>query len=134
MPRLTCWGIRAALIHLVVGFSLGALILCSKATLACPNVWPWLPLHRELLILGWTAQLALAVAYWILPRLPGGRRGRDASAWAALILLNLGVWLAGAAPALAAPRQAIVMGRTLESLAALAFALHAWPRIKRFGM
>jgi hypothetical protein len=133
VPRLTRWGIRAALIHLMLGFSLGGLILCSKATPACPDVWPLLPLHRELLMLGWTAQLALAVAYWILPRFPGGSRGREAPAWGALMLLNLGVWLAGAAPALAAPRQVIVVGRTLESLAALAFALHAWPRIKRFG-
>ncbi|HET7011205.1 MAG TPA: hypothetical protein VFI11_10550 [Anaerolineales bacterium] len=133
MPRLTCWAIRLALIHLVLGFTLGGWLLCSKASSACAGAWPLLPLHVELLLLGWTAQLAMAVAYWILPRFAGGIRSRETAAWLSFVLLNLGVWLAGLTPALAGPREMIAAGRALEGMAAVSFAVHAWPRVKKFG-
>ena len=37
-----------------------------------PALWRLLPAHIELLLLGWTLNLALGMAYWILPRYKTG--------------------------------------------------------------
>lgn len=129
MPRLSCWFVRAALIHLALGFTLGSLLLFNKGVPLHPLVWRLLPAHIEFLLLGWTAQLALGVAFWILPRF-GGSRGDERPAWAAFVLLNAGVWLAGAGASLAAPAVIPFLGRAAEVGAAVAFAVHAWPRIR----
>jgi hypothetical protein len=129
VPRLSCWFIRAALIYLALGFTLGSLLLFHKGVPLHPLVWRLLPAHIEFLLLGWTAQLALGVAFWILPRF-GGSRGDERPAWAAFVLLNAGVWLAGAGASLAAPGVIPFLGRAAEVGAAVAFAVHAWPRIR----
>jgi hypothetical protein len=129
MPRLSIWFIRTALLYLLLGFTLGALMLWNKGVPVHPLLWRLLPAHIEFLFFGWTVQLALGVTYWILPRLRA-RRGNPALAWSAFVLLNLGVWLAGLAPLLGAPAIAGFAGRLAETGAAVAFALQAWPRIK----
>ena len=133
MPRLTRWMLRLALVYLMLGFTLGGLILCSQGSDACPPVWSLRSLHIELLTVGWMAQLALGVAYWILPRYVGGVRGPSAPAWAAWGVLNVGLWTAGLAPALAAPPLILAAGRTAEAAAVLVFAMQLWPRAKAFG-
>jgi hypothetical protein len=129
VPRLSCWFVRAALIYLALGFTLGSLLLFHKGVPLHPLVWRLLPAHIEFLLLGWTAQLALGVAFWILPRF-GGSRGDERPAWAAFVLINAGVWLAGAGAGLAAPGVIPFLGRAAEVGAAVAFAVHAWPRIR----
>jgi hypothetical protein len=133
MPRASCWFIRAALIYLLLGFTFGALLLWNKGAPLAPQLWLLLPAHIEFLLLGWTVQLALGVAYWILPRFQTSR-GNTAPVWSAFVLLNLGVWLVSLAPF--APQLAFLdlAGRSAECAAALAFAFHAWPRIKPPGI
>jgi hypothetical protein len=132
--RLSCWFIRAALINLAVGFTAGQLLLFNKGVPLSPLVWRLLPLHIECAFIGWTVQLAIGVAFWILPRFhEGSGRGNETLVWAAFALLNAGVWLAGLGGTLAAPGWVLVLGRAAEAGAALAFALHAWPRIKPFA-
>jgi hypothetical protein len=98
------------------------------------GAWRLLPAHIEFLLMGWTVQLALGVAYWILPRFAlGAPRGDERPIWAAYVCLNAGVLLAGLGQALAAPGWVILMGRTAELLAAVLFASRAWPRIKPQG-
>ncbi|RME66121.1 MAG: hypothetical protein D6790_00700, partial [Caldilineae bacterium] len=94
-----------------------------------PLLWRLLPAHMEFLLLGWTLQLAMGVAFWILPRFKT-ERGNVKLAWAAFVLLNLGVWLVGVGPILALPTWTTALGRFAELSAAVAFALHAWPRVK----
>jgi len=131
MPRLSCWFIRAALIYLIAGFSLGALLLVQKASPIHPALWRLLPAHVEFLLFGWVAQLTMGVAYWILPRFrPAPVRGKQGLAWLAFGLLNTGVMLAAMAPVITAPPLVTLLGRSAEAGAALAFALHAWPRVK----
>jgi hypothetical protein len=90
--------------------------------------------HIEFLLLGWTVQLAFGVAFWILPRFRfGAERGRVSLAWTAFILLNAGVLTVAAGGAAGAGTSTGVVGRCAEVLAAAAFALHAWPRVKMFG-
>lgn len=85
------------MLHLVGGFAVGAALLAAKGL-------PWhLPAgllvgaHRDLLLIGWLAQLTLGVAYWILPRWSAAPvRGPSAPVRLGGALLNAGVILAAA--------------------------------------
>jgi hypothetical protein len=92
-----------------------------------------LPLHIEFLLFGWTVQLVMGVGFWIFPRF-WQSRGNEKAAWLAFGLLNAGVWLAGVGPTVGAPVLISVLGRLAEAGAAVAFAAHAWPRIKPPGV
>jgi hypothetical protein len=134
MPRLSQYFVKSALICLLVGFSIGGLVLASKATSAVSAVvWLWFPAHIIILLDGWLIQLAIGVAYWILPRIVGSDRGRRRWAWAAFALLQIGlallvisllqVWWQPA-------HYLVGVGAGLHALALLAFAVHAWPRVR----
>lgn len=87
MPRLSTWFVRASLIYLALGFSFGALLLVNKGLEFYPSIWKLLPIHTEMLMMGWFVQLAVGVAFWILPRLSGPTpRGNER-------LVELGFWL-----------------------------------------
>lgn len=129
MPRLTVWFVRMALAHLLIGFTLGALLLANKGAPFAPAIWHWRPAHIEFLLVGWVVQLALGVAFWILPRFQQ-HRGNLSMAWSAFALLNLGVWLVALVTPLGLPPLWLVVGRLAEIAAAIAFALNAWPRVK----
>jgi hypothetical protein len=141
MPRLSVWFIRAALLYLALGFTLGMLLLANKGVLISPTIWQLLPAHMEFLLLGWTVQLALGVAFWILPRWQT-QRGDVRGAYLAFILLNLGIWCVVLAPWLdvwlstglntswGLGSWLLTFGRACEAGAAAVFALHAWPRVK----
>ncbi len=133
MPRLSCWFIRSALIYLALGFTLGGLLLFHKGVPLHPVLWRWLPAHIEFLLLGWMVQLVMGVAFWILPRFGTGR-GHEAAAWLAYGLLNVGIGMTGVGLALGMPALVPLLGRMAEAGAAVAFAMHAWPRIKPPGV
>lgn len=134
MPRLSIWTIRAALIYLGVGFTLGGLMLFNKGVTLAPSLWRLWPVHVEFVLMGWTVQLAMGVAFWILPRLRReDRYGNTAPAWLAFTLLNGGVlavavgeWFDGLAPL-------VLVGRSAELMAVTGFAVYIWPRVKAFG-
>lgn len=132
MPRLSCWFIRSALIHLALGITFGSLILFHKAIPIYPYLWRLLPIHIEILLFGWTIQLAMGVAFWIFPRF-WRSRGDEKPVWLAFGLLNCGVWLAALGLFWAAPPWVTLLGRLAEASAAIAFALHAWSRVKPPG-
>lgn len=100
-----------------------------------PFIWQFLPTHIEFLLVGWIVELAFGVAFWILPRFSkeSTKRGNEPLAWISFGLINVGIWLAGFGPALSNTPWLSLIGRGCEALAALAFALHAWPRVKPFG-
>ena len=130
MPRLSVWMIRAALAYLAVGFLLGALLLWNKGRPLTPALWRWLPVHVEVVLFGWVAQLALGDAFWILPRFwKEPRRGTVTGAYLALALLNFGIWLVTAGTVFHLSPWALVAGRLLEVAAAVAFAHAVWPRV-----
>jgi hypothetical protein len=130
MPRLSRAFIRAALLYLLLGLTFGGLMLANKGLNLSPSLWRLLPVHIEFLLLGWTVQLALGVAFWILPRFwEGAPRGNETGARLAFVLLNGGVLLAAAGGWLGRPPALLIAGRAAEVAAVLAFAAHAWPRI-----
>jgi len=134
VPRLSFWLVRSALVYFGIGITLGAVLLAGRELADGPWVAQLRPLHAELLLYGWTLQLIMGVAYWILPRFrTGNERGHPLLPWAACGLLNLGVPLAALGTAPGAPPALILLGRLLETLAVAAFIAHALPRIKAFG-
>ena len=73
--------------------------------------------HVEFVLVGWTVQLTMGVAFWILPRFEGGAsRGAVAYAWLAFVLVNAGVLLTAAAPFVAGLETAGWFGRAWDSL------------------
>lgn len=138
MPRVSLWFVRASLLYLAVGFTLGALLLFNKGVPVAPALWKLLPAHVEFLVVGWTIQLVMGVAIWIFPRHSLGPRprGSEPLAWLAFALLNGGVWLAGVGPLVAGGGSPWlpIAGRVAEVGAAVAFVANLWGRVKPFGL
>lgn len=140
MPRVSRWFIRASLLHLALGFTLGALLLWNKGVPIAPWLGRLLPAHVEFLLAGWVFQLVMGVATWIFPRF-GVRRsphGSEGAAWTAFVLLNGGVWLAALGP-LAGPGAGgaaalPLAGRLAEAAAAVVFAANVWARVRASGL
>lgn len=134
MPRLSVWFVRTALVYLAIGFALGAVMLAAPGLRLGVSTARLLPAHIEFLLTGWMIQLALGVAFWILPRFRvGPERGREEIAWVSYALLNIGVVTAAAGAIIGLPPVVPSIGHAAQGLAAGAFALHAWPRVKVFG-
>ncbi|HTO72421.1 MAG TPA: hypothetical protein VMJ30_01315 [Gemmatimonadales bacterium] len=130
MPKVSVLLIRSALIWLVLGAGLGSSMLAS--TTAAPAGW-WRA-HGELMLIGWCLQLAMGVAYWILPKhAAGAARGNVWLAAAIAPLLNAGIALSLLGWLALVPDRFLDAARGLELLAILAFALVIAPRIKPFG-
>ncbi len=134
MPAPSRWAIRAALLYLLLGFTAGAALLAAKGG---GGSVPWrmlYPLHTEWLLVGWTAQLTMGVAYWIFPRVSLRRdvSGSTAPVWLAFAMLNVGIWLVGigAIEPRALDGAVALLGRLNEVAAAVVFARVMWPRVR----
>lgn len=122
------------MLYLGVGFLIGALMLTQKGLPFDPALLRMLPLHIEFVLIGWTLQLAMGIAFWILPRFSREPRyGNQTFGWLAFALLNIGVLCAGLGQWLGAPAAVFLFGRLAEVFACLFFAWHAWPRVKPTG-
>ncbi|MCG8351688.1 MAG: cbb3-type cytochrome c oxidase subunit I [Chloroflexales bacterium] len=138
MPRLSQLMIRTALIWLVVGYTIGGLVLANKGWPILPWIWRLRLAHVHILLVGWTVQLACGVAFWILPRLDAkGSRGNVGLVWFCYATLNSGVLLASLyeplrviLPSLTA--VFIVLAGICYIAAIVAFVAHAWVRIVPF--
>ena len=132
MPRLRAWFVRASLVYLAVGFFFGALILVQKGIPFYAPVWNLFPLHMEFLLVGWLIQLAMGIAFWIIPRFSSGSpRGPVGLVWLSFALLNTGIlitilqfWFP----------VVLLIGRILEIIAGLLFVIGSWRRIKPHGV
>ena len=132
MPRLSVWFIRASLLYLLAGFLIGALILAQKGIPYYPPVWNLFPIHMEFLLIGWFAQLAMGVAFWIVPRFSSGSpRGNSSIVWVSFILMNLGLFMVVFQYSFP---LAILLGRIFEILAGITFTIGLWRRVKPHGV
>jgi hypothetical protein len=132
MPRLSVWFVRASLLYLLAGFLIGALILAQKGIPYDSAVWTLFPVHMEFLLIGWFAQLAMGIAFWIAPRFSrGSPRGNANIVWASFVLINIGILL-GILQLWFPPY--ILPGRLLEICAGVTFAIGLWRRIKPHGV
>lgn len=92
MPVLSIVFIKTALIYFVVGFILGFIMLLNKAYNFDARILILLPIHIQILFLGWTLEFVFGVAFWILPRFIYSY-GRVELAWGSYFLLNIGILL-----------------------------------------
>ena len=129
MHQISVWFVRCALVHLAGGFTLGAILLLGKAWPALAVVARLWPLHAEMLLFGWMAQLAFGVGSWILPF--GRGVNDDWRLRAALVLINAGVVLVGLTSLAPGITWLAPVGRGSEIGAAGLFAWHVWPRVRR---
>jgi hypothetical protein len=110
------------------------LLLLNKGIPLRPTLWNLLPAHIEFVLFGWTVQLVMGMAFWILPRFPKPPvRGNEKLAWGAFLLVNFGIWSLVLASFGPADPWLILTGRAAEAAGVLAFVAHAWPRVKKFG-
>ncbi len=132
MPRLSVWFVRASLVYFLLGFTFGALILAQKGISYYPSVWNLFPIHMEFLLIGWFAQLAMGVAFWILPRFSrGSPRGNVNLVWISFVLINLGIL--SSVLSLWFP-VALLIGRAAEASAGILFVIGLWQRVKPHGV
>lgn len=130
MPRLSRWFLAWAMVYLLTGAAAGAALMLSRARGIAAPAW-LLPLHIEFMLTGWSVQLAMGIAYWILPRHKvEPARGSPALAWSAFATLNFGVLLAvlGSGSLL---RPAATLGHGAEAAGVLLFATGIWSRLPR---
>ncbi len=133
MPRLTVTLVRTALLELGIGFTIGALILFNKGIPFDPQIWRLRPAHVDIVLFGWTMQLAMGIAFWILPRFTKAPRyGREGFGWVAYLLLNTGLAVVVLNSWLSIDWLPFV-GRALELSAVVTFALMMWKRVKPYA-
>ena len=134
MPRLSVYFVRVALVYLAIGFTFGGLLLANKGVLISPLIWILLPIHIEFLFMGWLVQLAIGIAFWILPRFSqGAPRGDERWSWVALALINTGI-LTVVLQSLFGAQWLMFFGRSLEIFGLVAFVIGNWKRVKPIGM
>lgn len=130
MPAVSRALVRLSLLNLIAGASLGAALLLTKSGLVSPRVWTLLDAHIDLVLGGWLLQFAAGVAWWILPRRPGGRARRPAAA----LLLGAGLVNAGSvasvAGSLAGAEALAIWARLLLAGAATCFAAGIASRVR----
>lgn len=139
MPLVSRLMIRTALLQLALGATIGGLLLIEKGLHLQPWLWTLRPGHIQIMLFGWTVQLATGVAVWILPRLDAaGSRGNLRLAWLGYGALNGGVALAALHLPLATALGEAGLG-WMRPLAALLYLVaigallrHAWLRVLPF--
>ena len=85
-----------------------------------------LPAHIEFVLFGWMVQLVMGMAFWILPRFATPPvRGNEKPAWAALLLVNIGIWLLALSVLVTNELWLILLGQLAQAAGVMAFAIHA---------
>ncbi len=130
MPRLSSWMIRVSYVYLLIGATIGALLLANKATGGIPWIWAALPAHIECMIVGFIINLTLGVAYWIFPRyFTKPNRGHPVPAWSGFTAVNLGVLLFIASRLIPYAAGLGGAGRIVETAGIILFVFSLWFRV-----
>lgn len=129
MPTPSRWMIRISMLFLLMGMTMGAMMLIQKAYSIHPAIWILLPVHIEVTIFGWIVQFTLGTAYWMLPRfLTGSSRGNSSLAYAMVVLLNTGIIFVIADSLLSFALPLDLIGRLFELAAVGLFVKLHWNR------
>jgi hypothetical protein len=129
--------IRTALIHLLLAFMVGGLVLIDQGLALDPRIGALLPVFYHLLMVGWATQLICGVALWMFP--PRSReqpRGDERLGWCTYVALNVGLVLRVICEPLNSWSPApwlgwgLALSALLQMLAIWIFVLAIWPRVK----
>ncbi|MFQ6674391.1 MAG: hypothetical protein ACE5GH_06365 [Fidelibacterota bacterium] len=137
MPILTRWFIKLGLVYLVVSMATGVLLASQSFLNLTTSVLALVHVFLHLFMVGWVTQLIFGVAYWMFPGLTRENpRGSQFLGWISLVALNGGLVLRAVAEPLhdlgfPGPWDGLmVLSAFSQWLAALAFVLNTWPRVK----
>lgn len=135
MPALARWYIKTALIFFIAGLMVGVVQAVGGplAELGAGLT----PVYYHLLMVGWVTQLILGVAIWMFPKFSQAQpRGNEKLAWAAYILLNLGLLMRVAGEPLnslytsAGWGALLVISAALQWLGGMLIIGSLWRRVK----
>lgn len=137
MPPLTRYFIKTALIYLAAALLVG-LALAARAAFDLPaEIAALSPVFLHLFMVGWVTQLIFGMLFWMLPKYSKEfPRGNEKLAWAAYLLINVGLILRIIGEPLVALRSDLGVGwllalsAILQLLGGWAFIANAWPRVK----
>lgn len=134
MPPLTRWLVKAALLWLIAGLSLG-LAMQLPGSAGVPVLRAAWPTYLHFLTVGWLTQLIFGVALWLFPRYSAEHpRGREWLGWTALVGLNVGLLLrAVGEPGRALGYDAhlpLLLSSLAQLVAVAAFVANVWPRVR----
>jgi hypothetical protein len=141
------------MLYLGLGVVLGALLLINRWLLQNPGIAALRTSHVEALLVGWLTQFIMGVGWWLFPPLAAGlrpnttlsvqrgqaQRGNEALFWATFVCLNIGILLAATfEPAyrltgVEAFRVLAGISGLFMLVAALAFVINTWGRIRELG-
>ncbi len=137
MPRLTRYFIKTALLYLIIALIVGALLVARSAFDLPVEIGTLSPVFFHLLMVGWATQLIFGMLFWMLPKYSKEKpRGQERLAWAAYLLINLGLILRAIGEPLVALRPEgglgwmLALSALLQLLGGWAFIANAWPRVK----
>ncbi|PJZ84861.1 hypothetical protein [Leptospira harrisiae] len=129
-PLPSVWLIRVSLIYLMIGSSLGALLMINKAFALDPEIWRVLPLHYSILIWGFLIQLIMGTAYWMFPKfLSEQPRGSTWQIWFLFYSYNLGLVLFLMTKFIFPFDSLALFGKFLIFLGLVTFLKLAWVRV-----
>ena len=133
MPALTRWFLRSALVYLVVSLCLGVLVVMPSTS----GVAALVPVSIHLFMVGWVTQMIFGVAYWMFPRLAGGKpHGSERLGVLTYVALNAGLMARAVAEPMLSLRAGgpwavlLVLSGALQWLGAVVFVVNTWPRVK----
>lgn len=131
MDRITVTFIRASMVYLVVGTTMGVILVFWPQGLAIYRT-----VHAHLNVFGWLSMLVFGVAYHILPRFSGQPLYSQPLARAHLWLSNVGLiglilfWpMAGHRPGLLA-NVLLSIFAVVSTLGMYAFVYNMWRTVK----
>ncbi len=134
MPTRSQWTLRLALIYMLGGATLGAMVLIGKVHPPLGHWMPTLPLHIAWMVGGGFLQFVMGTAFWILPKFADRPSfyGNVFFFDAAVVALNAGLLSYSLGQAISAFTFLKSGSGLLFAIAMLAWIAHIFPRIKPF--
>ena len=137
MPPVTRWSVKLSLVYFLAALLVGVAQTAQQPLGLPPALAVLGPVYVHLLVVGWITQMIFGVAYWMFPRFSKDTpRGSNALAVAAFALLNGGLLLRVVAEPIHSLHPGdgwgwvLVVSAVAQWLAAVAFTLNTWPRVK----
>jgi cytochrome c oxidase cbb3-type subunit 1 len=127
LSKVTIWFIKCALVYLAIATLLGIHMAASGP------MYPYMPMHVHLNLLGWMSMMIFGVAYHILPRFSGKPLWSDTLSVVHLWLANIGLvgmsagWVA---VGLAEGRGVLIVFSIVQGVAVLLFVVNMFKTIR----